>query len=207
MFTGMPKIPRYSRECIVSEKIDGTNAQVFIWDELYQPKKSDGTLGDKVGPRPDDVPWIWERENLSVAAGSKSRYVTTDNDNFKFAGWVLSNAENLLLLGHGLHFGEWWGQGIQRGYGLKEKRFSLFNVTRWHDNPNLPLCCYVVPIITRGILGELDLNNILHNLAVYGSHAAPGYMNPEGIVIYHTQGNWLFKKTIKNDNEPKGKII
>jgi hypothetical protein len=36
-----------------------------------------------------------------------------------------------------------------------------------------------------------------------GSFAAQGFMNPEGIVIYHTAANMMFKKTIKNDEKGK----
>ena len=115
------------------------------------------------------------------------------------------NADELFKLGPGRHFGEWWGQGIQRNYGLKEKRFSLFNVKRWGDDLVRPACCYVVPVITEGILGEIDINNVLNNLAIYGSHAAPGFKFPEGIVIYHVAGNVAFKKTIEKDDEPKSK--
>jgi len=42
------------------------------------------------------------------------------------------------------------------------------------------------------------------NLAHVGSIAAPGFMQPEGIVIYHTSGNVLFKKTFENDEVGKG---
>lgn len=31
-FNGFPKIARLSRECVITEKIDGTNAQIFITD-------------------------------------------------------------------------------------------------------------------------------------------------------------------------------
>jgi len=30
-------------------------------------------------------------------------------------------------------------------------------------------------------------------------------MNPEGVVVYHVAGNVGFKKTIDNDEQPKGK--
>jgi hypothetical protein len=56
--------------------------------------------------------------------------------------------DDLLTLGPGRHFGEWWGAGIQRRYGLTEKRFSLFNVTRWGEAR--PACCHVVPTLYRG---------------------------------------------------------
>jgi hypothetical protein len=48
------------------------------------------------------------------------------------------------------------------------------------------------------------IGNTLMTLKEYGSRVAPGFMNPEGIVIYHTAGNYYFKKTIENDE--KGKI-
>ena len=44
----------------------------------------------------------------------------------------------------------------------------------------------------------------LEALRVRGSEAAPGFMNPEGVVIYHIAGNIGFKKTIEKDEQPKG---
>jgi len=32
-FLKFPKMARYSRECIVTEKIDGTNAQIYITED------------------------------------------------------------------------------------------------------------------------------------------------------------------------------
>ena len=174
-FTGFPKISRLSRDMIVTEKIDGTNAQIYI-DE-------DGKL----------------------LAGSRKRWIEPGDDNYGFAAWVQEHRDELLELGPGRHFGEWWGKGIQRGYGLEEKRFSLFNVSRWAGE-ECPACCHVVPILCWG---DFNLNMIeveLDSLEKRGSVAAPGFMNPEGVVIYHVAGNVLFKKTIKNDEKPKGAI-
>ena len=101
--------------------------------------------------------------------------------------------------------GEWWGKGIQRGYGLDEKRFSLFNVHRWGDSESRPACCGVVPI-----LGKLDkfsspfIDIAIQRLKEFGSKAAPGFMNPEGVVIYHKASGQLFKATLKNDEKHKG---
>lgn len=174
-FLEFQKIPRYSREMIVTEKIDGTNAQVLV--------SEDGT----------------------VLAGSRSRFITPENDNFGFAAWVRDHADELRGLGPGRHFGEWWGSGIQRGYGLKEKRFSLFNVSRW-ENPNVrPACCGCVPVLYQGPFGDFGVNLALDSLRTDGSRAAPGFMKPEGIVIFHIAGNLMFKKTIEKDEEPKGK--
>lgn len=177
-FKEFPKIARLNREVIVTEKIDGTNAAVVITD--------DGQIG----------------------AQSRSRLITVNDDNFGFARWVLDNHEELLKLGPGHHFGEWWGKGIQRGYGLQEKRFSLFNVSRWADDAVRPACCHVVPVIARG--APLDSFNVaqaaMELLRNHGSYAAPGFMKPEGIIAFHTAGNLMFKATLEKDEEWKGKI-
>ena len=108
------------------------------------------------------------------------------------------------MLGPGRHFGEWWGSGIQRGYGLPkgEKRFSLFNVKRWTENR--PQCCYVVPVLYQGDFDTGVNLDTMKTLAYGGSLAAPGFMKPEGVVIYHTAGNVLFKKTFEKDEKGKG---
>lgn len=178
-FVGFPKIPRYSRECVITEKIDGTNGCIYIGEPSL--------LGE-------------------FLVGSRSRWITPENDNHGFARWAYENKEELLKLGPGRHFGEWWGQGINRGYGLKEKRFSLFNLKKWSDPSIRPTCCHVVPIIDKGPFSDSIIISALKNLELFGSYAAPGFMRPEGIVIYHTAGNLLFKKTLEKDELPKGSV-
>ena len=174
-FIKFPKIPRLSREMIITEKIDGTNAQIYI-----------------------------SNNGLELKAGSRNRWVTLDNDNAGFARWCKQNKEELLLLGPGRHFGEWWGQGIQRKYGMSEKRFSLFNVSRW--NEERPDCCHVVPTLFKGMFNTEKVDYVLKCLQEDGSYAAPGYMNPEGIIIFHVAGNFGMKKTIKKDELPKNLV-
>lgn len=170
-FSEFPKIARLSRECVITEKIDGTNAQVFIG------------------------------EDGEFLTGSRTRWITPDNDNAGFARWAMEHKDELMMLGPGKHYGEWWGHGIQRNYGLKEKRFSLFNVSRWENER--PACCYVVPVLYRGMFDTQAANEWIAELRQTGSKAAPGFMKPEGIVIYHIQGNLMFKKTIEKDEVPK----
>jgi hypothetical protein len=43
----------------------------------------------------------------------------------------------------------------------------------------------------------------LAKLQISGSVAAPGFMNPEGICVYHTQTRNVFKVTL--DNQDAGK--
>lgn len=164
-FQPMPKMARLSREIVVTEKIDGTNASIYIAD--------DG----------------------SIQAASRTRWITPDNDNYGFAKWVEQNKEDLLKLGTGHHFGEWWGNGIQRNYDQKTKIFSLFNTSRWSNEGMRPSCCNVVPVLYMGEFDTVKINTVLEDLKRTGSIAGLGYMNPEGIVVYHPQSNMMLKKT------------
>lgn len=188
-FVGFPKIARYSRECIVTEKIDGTNAQVWI------PTDEERAA----------LPEKWRV--LPFIVGSRTRWLFPPGDNHGFAAWAYANATNLAGLGPGHHFGEWWGPGIQRGYGIKEKRFSLFNVGRWADASVRPACCDVVPTIWTGPFDQMQPQTFIDMLVNYGSYASPGFLRPEGIVIYHVAGNHSYKKTIDRDTTYKGAVV
>lgn len=137
-------------------------------------------------------------------AQSRNRMITPDDDNYGFARWVHEHRDELRDLGEGAHYGEWWGQGIQRRYGLTEKRFSLFNTGRWTNNTPPPACCHVVPVLYGGMMDEAAINGTLTSLLTQGSVAAPGFMNPEGIVIYHTATKQFFKKTALGVDGAKG---
>jgi hypothetical protein len=187
-FQEFKKIPRLSRDIIITEKIDGTNGLIFI------------------------------DENNNIFAGSRNRWLwgsiqdEVHNDNHGFAYWVKTNKEELLKLGKGYHYGEFWGKGIQRGYGLEEKRFSLFNVGRWvkdrtqtlkEKQEYCPECCFVMPILYEGMFNTSIIPSVLDELKIKGSYASPNFMNPEGIIIYHKAGSYYFKKTIENDEKGK----
>lgn len=188
-FQGFGKIPRLFRDIVITEKIDGTNGCICIAHRLESEIDNApiATCGDYI---------MW--------AGSRKRWIQPENDNHGFAKWATENCEELFKLGPGRHFGEWWGQGINRGYGLKEKRFSLFNVSKWSDDTVRPACCHVVPVLYQGSFDTDTIKLYMDALEYDGSYAAPGFKQPEGIVVFHTAGNLLFKATIKNDDKPKG---
>lgn len=175
IFTEFQKIPRLSRDCVITEKLDGTNAQISI------------------------------SENGQIRAGSRTRWITPEADNYGFARWIKANETELLKLGPGRHFGEWWGQGIQRNYGLKEKRLSLFAVHQWEENGLPTDLVSLVPILYKGLFSTEAIATIIENLRISGSIAAPGFPKPEGIIIYHTTAKTLFKKTLEGDDSYKGK--
>lgn len=185
-FRPFGKIPRLSRGCVITEKIDGTNASILISDSLEPFVYKSG----------QEVPFL---------VGSRNRWIQPENDNYGFARWAYDHADELLKLGPGHHFGEWWGMGIQRRYDMKEKVFSLFNVARWKDGVPTPLV-RTVPIIEQGDFSTLLVDSALTQLRQRGSFAAPGYMNPEGVIVFHAASGKLFKKTLEHDEQPKGQV-
>lgn len=185
-FQKYPSIPRYRKDISISEKIDGTNAAIVI-DET-------GTL----------------------QAQSRKRFVTPEDDNHGFAKWAYANKDELVrVLGPGYHYGEWWGSGINRGYGLArgEKHFTLFNPERY-DYVNRDAYAGLVttvPVLYRGpaylpfMPADSDTRDAveytMQKLKREGSQVpfATGYDNPEGIVVYHTASNALYKVTFEYD--------
>lgn len=203
-FQEFPKIPRYRREVAITEKLDGTNAAV-AWHPY------DGSF-----PAPDLITCRGIKDqhgtplgNYGLFAQSRGRFITPasvkpKNDNYGFAQWVTDHADELMDLGPGVHYGEWWGFGIQRGYGMPEKHFSLFNVNRWGEGKQQrPACCDVVPLL--GYFGPDQIGTQLERLRGMGSVAAPGYMRPEGLVIWHSQSKQYYKILLENDDVPKGR--
>jgi len=188
-FVEFKKIPRLARNMVITEKIDGTNGCIFIG------------------------------EDGEFLVGSRTRWITPENDNHGFAKWAYANKDSLMGLGPGRHFGEWWGSGIQRAYGLSkdDKRFSLFNVSRWVlfgmepvDVPTqdprvtrrkepLPACVGLVPVLYSGLFSTEKIEDVMRILSERGSVAAPGFMRPEGVVVFHDAGGYLFKKTLDGD--------
>lgn len=188
-FQSFPKIPRLKNSLMrITEKIDGTNAQILIPEQPAQP----------------------------VQAGSRNRWIypnTEENrqqDNYGFAAWVKDNETMLRRLGPGRHFGEWWGAGVgPRSYGMASKVFSLFNVSRYRKS-GLPegVPVQLVPVLYEGPVDYRVIDDIRAKLVAEGSVAAPGFMNPEGMVIQI--GDFMYKDIIEKlgpspEELPKGK--
>ena len=91
-FEEWPKIPRYKKELVITEKIDGTNGCVAI-EHLNTPElleQARESLGKPKGPvaivnGPSDGDFA-----RALWAGSRSRWLDTSKtgDNFGFAKWV-----------------------------------------------------------------------------------------------------------------------
>ncbi len=197
-FEAFPKLPRLNRSCIVTEKIDGSNAAIIFSES------------DNLG-------------RYQMRTQSRKRLIEPgkDTDLAGFAGWVTENRDVLFnLLGPGRHFGEWYGAGIQRGYGLDHKRFALFNVARWQDSfeqvetkaaatVTKPLflgehAIHTVPWLRSMEFSTGMINALVRELAIRGTQI-PGATGPaEGVVVWHNAARQMFKVTVENDERPKG---
>ena len=182
-FQAWPKTPRLYRDIVVTEKIDGTNACVVVSD--------DGSV---------------------VFAQSRKKVILPSQDNFGFARWVFENRAMLAdKLGPGRHYGEWYGSGIQTGYGLKngEKYFMLFNANRWTEE-NLAECgldainVEAPTIMYQGPFDTAEVNNCVDWLRGGGSVHRPYDGKAEGVIVYHVAAGRVFKVTCVNDEKPKG---
>lgn len=211
-FEAWPKIPRLSKTMVVTEKIDGTNAAIII--RPLEPHTADVAEHETfvyVAPENGGTPITGDF--YAVGAQSRNRLITPQSDNAGFAQWVWSCADALVQgFGPGRHFGEWWGKGIQRGYDQDQKWFSPFNSSRWNtesiEQANLAwLGVRAVPVLRiSAVFDTLVVDDAIDDLMVFGSQVALGYMNPEGVVVYHAASGQLFKRLIENDDRPKSVV-
>jgi hypothetical protein len=206
-FQAWPKTSRFFRDIVITEKIDGTNAavQIIKANNLTHWDHEDGTKSF-FDPQPLDVVRL-EGEAYVVYAQSRNRLIHIGQDNAGFAGWVQKHAAELVtFLGEGTHFGEWWGSGIQRGYGQSggKKYFSLFNTHRFqHIGEESDNLVRSVPVFYEGPMDTTAITDALKVLKEHGSMAAPGFMNPEGVCVYHTSSRLVQKVTLDNNDAGK----
>jgi hypothetical protein len=145
----------------ITQKLHGTNAQIYI----------------------EQMVNLQDEPIMFVAAGSRSRWLTPEDDNYGFAKFVHDNRDEIAAkLGPGRHFGEWCGPGINAGEGLSEKKLFLFNWHKFKDK-ELPDKIETVPVLYSGKFSFDAINETMEHLKVHGSRIVKGYMKPEGIVI------------------------
>lgn len=202
-FKAWPKVPRLFRDVVITEKIDGTNAAVVI-------EKYEGDIFEFKDKNAFILVLGTDGDVYAVGAQSRTRMIFPEQDNHGFAVWVRDNAAALVeVLGAGTHYGEWWGGGINRGYGAPkgEKYFSLFNTSRWdaeYNEETWPGQLGIVPVLYEGPFHHGAIQDCLSDLRKHGSFALGGFPRPEGIVVFHKAANHMFKVTLENDAAPKG---
>ena len=227
-FKSWGSTPRFHKGLHITEKIDGTNAGVSVqgvsWGVVHTPP-ADAIL---VNSTKLDVNGIPECSYL-VRAQSRKRIITPDNDNFGFAKWVWENAEGLAnLLGFGYHYGEWYGEGIQKNpLAVQGRRWALFNTWHWTRKENLDRLVdadipglTLVPVLhdeqRDGPADFTTIPDIMEELALYGSKADGAamvkegydwendrYAEPEGIIVWQRETRQRYKILLREDDKHK----
>ena len=62
-----------------------------------------------------------------------------------------------------------------------------------------------MPVLYSGVFDTNAVIGALSMLKANGSVAAPGFMRPEGVIVFHVAAGVGFKKTLEKDEEPKSK--
>jgi hypothetical protein len=203
-FAKWKSIPRLSKEAmVITEKIDGSNGCIII-----EPWREDANYDSNYV-----LTITLNGEKYFFAVQSRNRFITPVDDNAGFARWAVKNAEGLIeTLGYGKHYGEWWGSGIQRNYGLSEKRFSLFNAPRWHEAisylfATTPVAeLRTVPLLYTGRF-DLDKLTAARETVSKGSVASPTFKgSAEGVVVYLREADVSYKILLENDDIHKWQV-
>ena len=199
-------------ECVVTEKIHGTNARFGISSE-------DGIL-------------VGSRNNI-VHKGSELLNNQHDG-HYGFVGWVLNQHELLSQIAtvypDHIFYGEWCGSNIQKGIKYcNEKELYIFDIKDengvYLDWDNVIHACTIlglnhVPEIVRGIIPVEELTRMLDQVSVVGKRN--GFTDPdntqEGFVIktlktqYDNRGNRMIakyksEKWAEKAKAPKPKLL
>lgn len=194
-FKGWGSTPRFHKGLTITEKLDGTNACIVIY-------------------------------NGQVKAQSRKRMITPEDDNYGFARWVYENAGALTdTLGYGYHYGEWFGEGIQKNpLGIEGKRFALFHATKYTEANGYDLTrvsgLETVPLLFHGQADAFTIPGVLQDLETYGTKVVgaktqsmkseiPGFgdlvfqydkaADAEGIIVWHKETQQKYKILLKDD--------
>ena len=198
-FKPFPKIEKFGKaQMHITQKIHGTNAQVFIFkntrvlgtvdttmteEQLKASLQYTGTNKLELAPYSDNSFTVIEHFT-DILCGSRTRWITPEDDNYGFARHVYAHKEEFIeKLGVGQHFGEWAGPGINSGEGLTEKLFILFDHWKYPPERPLPPKTVVVPVLYQGQMDLSVIETVMNDLKTNGSKLVQGFMRPEGVVI------------------------
>jgi hypothetical protein len=200
-FEAFPDIKKLGTAALfITQKIHGSNAQIYIFKNREYLRHLNSTPDDdRMAKFAEEFPGknlvvdssqnfgtvtILYNEFMDLACGSRTRWIAPGNDNYGFAEFVYANKQEFIdKLGHGRHYGEWAGPGINSGEGLKEKTFVLFDHWRYPSDRPLPPRTVVVPVLYAGAFDLSKVQECMDDLKTNGSKLVPGYMRPEGVVV------------------------
>ena len=193
-----PSIERFENiYSVISEKVDGTNGLMEIHE---------------VFPKPDsDVTHV-------VTFGSRNKWIDVHSDNAGFANFFTPHIDKIVRVPEILKanavneldnrnkacnmpiriYGEWFGQSIQRTYGLKQKLFMPFHTLLAKALIEAGVPNIIEPFIFyTGKFDKSISDGFMDTLKTHGSCVVPGYFQAEGIVVYFPTYNFCLKDTFE----------
>lgn len=181
--------PRWHKGLTITEKIDGTNACIIIYNGQVKAQSRKRLI------TPDD-------DNMGFA-----KWV------YENAGALTDT------LGYGYHYGEWFGPGIQKNpLGVESKRFALFHATKYTEANGYELNkvdgLETVPLLFHGQASAWTIPSALQGLETYGTKVQGAarrevinafdekvWVNAkaEGIIVWHKETQQKYKILLEDD--------
>lgn len=191
-FKGWGSTPRWHKGLTITEKINGTNAAIVIYNGQVKAQSRKRMI------TPDDdnfgfAKWVYDN------AGA-----LTDT------------------LGYGYHYGEWFGPGIQKNpLGVESKRFALFHATKYTEDNGYELNkvdgLETVPLLFHGQADLFTVAHTVENLATFGTRVEGAATQEivevfagedgsytvkakaEGVIVWHKETKQNYKILLEDD--------
>lgn len=165
-----PKIPRLEDiEMRITEKLDGTNAVIYVSDDKLDPSK----------------------DTFQMRFGSRNRWCGDYDDNQEFYSFCMENIEYLKRLPPGYHYGEFIGPKIQGNrYELQEKQLYLFD-TRLSEMFTDTTLINTIPVLLKST-GLHCIQDILDYYQDMNSRLNPK-AKAEGVILFIPKLNQRIK--------------
>lgn len=197
-FKSWGSTPRFHKGLHITEKLDGTNACVLIYNGEVKAQSRKRLITP-------------ENDNYGFA-----KWVEANKKALKET------------LGYGYHYGEWYGEGIQNNpLAVQGRKFALFNTWHWKSRMDVIRNSGISELTTVPILHDeefhgpadyMTIPRVLEDLEENGSYAE-GFMShrlaqkfdynvegPEGIIVWQRETRQRYKILLKEDDKHKWEI-
>lgn len=226
-FKAWDSIPRLNRSMIVTKKVDGSNAQISVrqvgdgamtsQDMRVQTSQGDylvraGSRKRWISPGDDNfgfARWVWDNAELLVKTLGAGRHYG------EWWGQGIQCKYNIGKKRFSLFNVKRWYEELPEGVLYEGNVADVWDLSLRLDVKLQPgilsaqaagLDIDVVPVMFNGPFSQETVAQCVNDLAQFGSIAAPGFMGPEGVVVYHKAADQTFKVTIMNDESPKSLV-
>lgn len=196
LFKSWPKTPRGEGPALYTEKLNGENVGIIFQRRFDTESKMDM----------NNVMFVDTNTNesfvLRVAAQTRNRMATIDDDQVGIAKWVSERRYSLTLdlydFNRGAELEHHYGEFV-KGKGLKVPHVFLFNAGRWRGAEFTTDGLSVVPVLYEGTHTHEQLTATLRDLEENGSKVLDG--PAEGVIVFHKHDKSVKKYFCKGQGQ------